>query len=77
VEDNQSLQGEIWLMRNARWEYLPFRFQVVYHVIKGGLFVVLFRYSPLVGKDTWLNIPDTDQYRDILTTADKWRIAQP
>lgn len=76
-EDDQSLKGELWLMRNARWKYKPYQFQVVYHVICGGMFVVLFRYSLLKGQMAWLNITDTDTYREVLLSADKWRVAQP
>lgn len=75
VEDNQNLKGEFWLMRNSLWIYRPFKFNTVYHILHGHLFVILFRYQRQ-GLSTWQSIRDTDSYRSLIVEADAWRLAQ-
>lgn len=77
VEDNQTVHGELWLMRSALWVYWPFNFHCVYHILKGVPFIMLFRYK-LVKTDAsleglWLPMNDTATYRSRLIDADKIR----
>jgi hypothetical protein len=76
VVDDQSVKGELWLMRNARWIYVPLEFQILYHVQKGVPFVVLFKYTnhPHGWLSTkWRTVPDTETYRKLLKKADSER----
>jgi len=71
-EDDQSVYGELWLMRSALWHYWPFDFHIVYHVFHGSAFVMLFRYrrSDAV---FWEPVSDTDTYQRMLVFADQQR----
>ena len=77
MSDDQSVKGELWLMRHANWTYLPFSFNIVYHVLQGEVFVVLFTYEAKVPGKVPKPIPDTDTYRKLIVAADNWRRVQP
>lgn len=74
--DDQSLYGEIYLMRNAIWVYRPYVFQICYTVKNGEPLVLTFQYSPEAPK-LWKSLADTDQYRKVLKEADVWRRSCP
>ena len=69
IEDNQSVYGELWLMRSALWVYWPYRIHCVYHIFQGAPFIMLFSYCINETED-WQPIPDTSSYRQLLTEAD-------
>lgn len=79
VTDDQSLRGELWTMRNAIWTYWPFQFQIVYHLLGGEPFTMLFHYrnSLISGLwTTWKQIRETKDYQKLLTEADIARVAR-
>lgn len=69
IEDNQSVYGELWLMRSALWHYWPFKVHCIYHVFQGSPFIMLFRYKEN-GTQAWLPLNDTDSYKRLLKEAD-------
>ncbi len=76
--DEQSLKGELWLMRGCRWLYKPFRFRLGYHVLEGVLEIVYFQGQRLQpNKGQWFSVRTTDEYRQILKDADIWRRSAP
>jgi len=79
IEDNQSLRGELWLMRNAIWEYWPYRFQILYHVYHGDAFIMMFSWKchEWSNDEEWASISTTKDYRTLLNRADICRRAQP
>lgn len=72
VEDNQTVQGELWIMRSALWMYWPYKIHCIYHILQGNPFIMLFRYVS-DGRD-WKPLNDTDSYRQLLLKADKMRL---
>lgn len=73
IEDDQTVQGELWLMRSTLWLYWPYKFHCIYHVLKGSPFILLFRWTCY--DKIWHPINDTDSYRKLLVDADKWRLS--
>lgn len=70
--DDQNLRGELWLMRECRWVYLPFRFRLAYHVLAGSLEIVFFM-AQRAGERKWRSMRTVDAYRDVLRQADDVR----
>lgn len=70
IVDDQSVKGELWIMRNSHWVYVPLEFQILYHVFGGDPFVVLFRYKEA---GVWRNVIDTALYKVLLMRADELR----
>lgn len=73
IEDNQKVEGELWIMRSALWLYWPYKFHCVYHVLKGNPLVMLFRWT--ADDVSWKPINDTSNYRELLVDADKRRLS--
>lgn len=73
IEDDQSVRGELWMMRSALWMYWPYKFHCIYHVLSGNPLILLFSHS--IDGRSWKPIPDTDTYRSLLIEADKKRLA--
>lgn len=69
--DDQSVFGELWIMRSALWHYHPFKIHCIYHVLDSIPFVLLFRYNR--SDNNWLALNDTQSYRELLVRADMWR----
>lgn len=76
VIDDQSVKGDLWLMRHAEWDYQPYSFKILYHIFRGEPFVVLFRWTAIPSGpwSRWHNLNDTDSYRIKLQQADSERI---
>lgn len=74
--DDQSVKGDMWVMRACCWVYRPYEFEMTYHLMGEVPFIVLFRYRNMLSP-VWCNLHETDEYRQILIDADKWRINQP
>lgn len=75
IEDDQSVKGELWIMRSALWIYYPFEFHIVYHVFHGAPFVLFFRYKfqKVYANSRWEDLRDTKAYRKCLVYADSVR----
>lgn len=68
---DRDVKGELWIMRDCRWIYLPYRFRCIYHVNRGRLAVIVFQAQRAGGP--WRSVRTTDEYRAILMDADAAR----
>lgn len=78
VDKDKEIVGELWRMRHCQWQYWPYDFEVLYHVIHGQAVPIVFHYRRqrkqlISGVQEWQTIADTDTYRKLLTVADEER----
>lgn len=78
IADDQSIKGEKWIYRHAHWRYVPYEFEIGYHINDSKVEVVFFHQRwvwPNI--EEWKPIATTAEYRELLFQADRVRKQLP
>lgn len=77
VVKDKEIQGELWRMRHCQWQYWPYEFEVLYHVVHGMAVPLVFHFRELLEDQLltsgWKTVADTSSYRELLVKADEQR----